>query len=495
MNNLVEIVNLTKKYGANVAVNNLTVSLPKGKIIGLLGPNGSGKTTLIKMLNGLLTPTEGTIMIDGNYVGPATKSKVAYLPDRTYLTMNQTIREILYFFQDFYTDFSRERAEEMLKSLGIDPAVKMRTLSKGTKEKVQLILVMSRNASLYILDEPIAGVDPAARDYILRTIINNYNPEATVLISTHLIEDVEQVLDEVIFMRYGQLVLYTSVDNIREEKGKSVDAYFREVFACWSFRNGYKPHSIESSGGNGAGFKSGGYGMGDIKKVPNPIPQHTVRYCLAYYNRQQGFYSNHHLGGLIFENNTAYKNPSNYNMLNRKSSNEAVDVPGYGHIIKNNLSLSPRNSGGFPQHLINVDNTLSEIKNNSFAPNDLNLSESDFESLNEQELMGSRKSDGSLPDINFLRLTNHANFRFSGMGCFINEEAVDYSWIQEPAIVLENGVARIVGEDSKSFNKFYVNGEEVSIENGIVDLTSMSGELNLKAISENGAVTTLIINK
>ena len=232
MNNLVEIVNLTKKYGANVAVNNLTVSLPKGKIIGLLGPNGSGKTTLIKMLNGLLTPTEGTIMIDGNYVGPVTKSKVAYLPDRTYLTMNQTIREILDFFQDLYTDLSRERAEEMIKSLGIDPSVKMRTLSKGTKEKVQLILVMSRNASLYILDEPIAGVDPAARDYILRTIINNYNPEATVLISTHLIEDVEQVLDEVIFMRYGQLVLYTSVDNIREEKGKSVDAYFREVFAC-----------------------------------------------------------------------------------------------------------------------------------------------------------------------------------------------------------------------------------------------------------------------
>lgn len=232
MNNLVEIVNLTKKYGTNVAVNNLTVNLPKGKIIGLLGPNGSGKTTLIKMLNGLLTPTEGTIMIDGNYVGTATKSKVAYLPDRTYLTMNRTIREILDYFQDFYQDFSRERAEDMLKSLGIDPAVKMRTLSKGTKEKVQLILVMSRNASLYILDEPIAGVDPAARDYILRTIINNYNPEATVLISTHLIEDVEQVLDEVIFMRYGQLVLYTSVDNIREEKGKSVDAYFREVFAC-----------------------------------------------------------------------------------------------------------------------------------------------------------------------------------------------------------------------------------------------------------------------
>ena len=232
MNNLVEITNLTKKYGANIAVNNLTVNLPRGKIIGLLGPNGSGKTTLIKMLNGLLTPTEGTIQINGKYVGPETKSEVAYLPDRTYLTMNKTIREILDYFQDFYRDFSKERAEEMLKSLGIDPTVKMGTLSKGTKEKVQLILVMSRNASLYILDEPIAGVDPAARDYILRTIINNYNPEATVLISTHLIEDVEQVLDEVIFMRYGQLVLYTSVDNIREEKGKSVDAYFRKVFAC-----------------------------------------------------------------------------------------------------------------------------------------------------------------------------------------------------------------------------------------------------------------------
>ena len=231
MNNLVEIVNLTKKYGTNVAVNHLTVSLPKGKIIGLLGPNGSGKTTLIKILNGLLTPTLKLKRKPMNEK-PATKSKVAYLPDRTYLTMNQTIREILDYFQDFYADFSRERAEEMLKSLGIDPTVKMRTLSKGTKEKVQLILVMSRNASLYILDEPIAGVDPAARDYILRTIINNYNPEATVLISTHLIEDVEQVLDEVIFMRYGQLVLYTSVDNIREEKGKSVDAYFREVFAC-----------------------------------------------------------------------------------------------------------------------------------------------------------------------------------------------------------------------------------------------------------------------
>lgn len=233
MSNLVEIVGLTKAYNANkLAVNNVTLTLPKGKIIGLLGPNGSGKTTLIKMMNGLLTPTSGSIKINGKEIGVETKARVAYLPDRTYLGGNQTISEIFDYFEDFYADFSREKAMDMLQSLNINVSDKMKSLSKGTKEKVQLILVMSRNADLYILDEPIAGVDPAARDYILRTIINNYNPEATVLISTHLIEDIEQVLDEVIFMRYGQLVLYTSVDMIREKHGKSVDAYFREVFAC-----------------------------------------------------------------------------------------------------------------------------------------------------------------------------------------------------------------------------------------------------------------------
>lgn len=233
MNELIEITGLTKAYDANhVAVNNVSLTLPRGKIVGLLGPNGSGKTTLIKMLNGLLTPTQGTILINGRPVGIETKAHVAYLPDRTYLAGNQKIVNILEYFCDFYADFSRERAIGMLQGLGIDPAAKMNTLSKGTKEKVQLILVMSRQADLYILDEPIAGVDPAARDYILRTILNNYDPNATVLISTHLIGDVEQVLDEVIFMRYGHLVLYTSVDNIRERHGKSVDAYFREVFAC-----------------------------------------------------------------------------------------------------------------------------------------------------------------------------------------------------------------------------------------------------------------------
>jgi len=233
MSNLVELMGVSKSYdNQRFAVDNVTLSLPKGKIIGILGPNGSGKTTLIKMMNGLLKPTSGRILINGMEIGPQTKACVAYLPDRTYLTGNQTIIQILDYFADFYADFSKDKAFSMLASLGIDPKSRMKNLSKGTKEKVQLILVMSRNADLYILDEPIAGVDPAARDYILRTIIDNYNPEATVLISTHLISDIEQVLDEVIFVRYGKLVLYTSVDNIREQKGKSVDAYFREVFAC-----------------------------------------------------------------------------------------------------------------------------------------------------------------------------------------------------------------------------------------------------------------------
>lgn len=233
MSNLIELTAVTKSYDSRTAaVNNVTLSLPAGKIIGLLGPNGSGKTTLIKMMNGLLLPTSGDIKICGLPIGPETKARVAYLPDRTYLAGNKKVSQILDFFVDFYQDFSRERAVAMLQDLKIDPEARMNSLSKGTKEKVQLILVMSRNADLYILDEPIAGVDPAARDYILRTILGNYNPRSTVLISTHLIADVEQVLDEVVFMRYGQIVLYTSVANIHEEKKKSVDAYFREVFAC-----------------------------------------------------------------------------------------------------------------------------------------------------------------------------------------------------------------------------------------------------------------------
>lgn len=234
MENLVEIRGLTKAFGGkNIAVNNLTLDIPRGKIIGLLGPNGSGKTTLIKMMNGLLTPTCGTIAVNGQAPGVETKKRIAYLPERTYLQNNMKVHEIVDLFLDFYEDFSKERAYNMLKSLDISPDSKLKTLSKGTKEKVQLILVMSRQADLYILDEPIAGVDPAARDYILKTIITNYDENASILLSTHLITDIENVLDEVIFIRYGQLVLQSTVEAIREEKGKSIDAYFREVFACY----------------------------------------------------------------------------------------------------------------------------------------------------------------------------------------------------------------------------------------------------------------------
>lgn len=233
MSPLVEIRELTKAYHARaVAVNNLNLNLERGKIIGLLGPNGSGKTTLIKMMNGLLTPTHGKILIGGSEPGIQTKAVVSYLPERTYLSGNMKVCELVDFFCDFYADFSKEKAYGMLSSLNIDSSAKLKTLSKGTKEKVQLILVMSRAADLYILDEPIAGVDPAARDYILKTIITNYNENSTILLSTHLISDIENVLDEVIFLRYGQLLIHTSVDDIRENKGKSVDAYFREVFAC-----------------------------------------------------------------------------------------------------------------------------------------------------------------------------------------------------------------------------------------------------------------------
>ncbi len=233
MNDFVEITNLSKSYdGKRNAVDNLTLTLQKGRIIGLLGPNGSGKTTLIKMMNGLLWPDRGEIRIGGQSVGIDTKARVSYLPDRTYLAGGLRVSETLEFFRDFYEDFSVQKAQDMLESLHIDPLMKMNQLSKGMREKVQLILVMSRSADLYILDEPIAGVDPAARDYILRTIINNYNPESALLISTHLISDIEKVLDEVVFLREGRMVLHSSTDDIRGEFGKSVDDYFREVFAC-----------------------------------------------------------------------------------------------------------------------------------------------------------------------------------------------------------------------------------------------------------------------
>ncbi len=232
MSSLVEIENLTKKYGSKTAVKDISLNLEGGQIIGLLGPNGSGKTTLIKMLNGLLVPTKGKILVDGKEIGPETKAVISYLPDQTYLNMNQKVCEVISFFEDFYEDFESERAYEMLEKLNINPKDSLKTMSKGTKEKVQLILVMSRRAKLYILDEPIAGVDPAARDYILDVILSNYDPEASILISTHLISDIEKILDQAVFIRNGEIVMNSSVDDIRVNEGKSVDALFREVFAC-----------------------------------------------------------------------------------------------------------------------------------------------------------------------------------------------------------------------------------------------------------------------
>lgn len=229
---LVSIRNLTKKYGRHLALDHIDLELPKGRIIGLLGPNGSGKSTLIKLLCDLLVPTEGQILIAGHAPGAETKAILSYLPERSYLTDTIRIRELLAIFSDFYADFDREKAVRMLDSLQLDANATLKSLSKGSREKVQLIMVMSRRAKLYILDEPIAGVDPAARDYILKTIIQDYDEEATILLSTHLISDIETILDDVIFLKDGKITLTSSVEDIRDQHGKSVDAYFREVFAC-----------------------------------------------------------------------------------------------------------------------------------------------------------------------------------------------------------------------------------------------------------------------
>ena len=229
---LLECKNLTKKYDKHTALSNISLQIDSGHIIGLLGPNGSGKTTLIKLIAGLLTPTSGGLYIKEEPVGLESRKLISYLPDHTYLNDWMKVKDIIRFFADFYDDFETERAYDMLSRLEIDPSRKLKSLSKGTKEKVQLILVMSRRADLYLLDEPIAGVDPAARDYILNTIISNYDENASILISTHLISDIENILDEVVFIQNGSIRLHSSVDNIREKDGKSVDALFREVFRC-----------------------------------------------------------------------------------------------------------------------------------------------------------------------------------------------------------------------------------------------------------------------
>lgn len=232
MDSILQCSHLTKRFGSLYALNDISFTVAPGRIVGLLGPNGSGKSTFIKLATGLLTPTDGSISICGLPVGLATKLKVSYLPDKNYLNDSLKIDQLIDYFNDFYENFDRNKAYEMLERLNINPKNRLKTLSKGTKEKVQLILVMSRNADLYLLDEPIGGVDPAARDYILSTILSNYNENGSIIISTHLISDIEPVLDDILFIKDGRLVLTSSVDAIREENEKSVDALFREVFKC-----------------------------------------------------------------------------------------------------------------------------------------------------------------------------------------------------------------------------------------------------------------------
>ena len=232
MTALVQFNHVTKQYGDKKALDDISFTLDPGKIYGLLGPNGSGKSTAIKIINDLLKPTSGTVQINGLAPGVESKKIISYLPDRSYLNDWMKVEDAFKLFEDFYEDFDRNRAEEMLKSLNIASDARLKTLSKGTLEKVQLILIMARRAKLYILDEPIAGVDPAAREYILQTILSNYGEESSILISTHLITDIEKVLDEVLFLQNGRIGLSGAVDDIRAEHGKSIDGLFREVFRC-----------------------------------------------------------------------------------------------------------------------------------------------------------------------------------------------------------------------------------------------------------------------
>lgn len=231
-NTIIKLDNVVKRYSKKEALKGINLEIPKGKIVGLLGPNGSGKSTMIKLLNGLLQPDEGTIEIAGMKPSIETKKIVSYLPERTYLSEWMKMKDLLKFFSDFYEDFDLEKAEEMIEALNINVDEKIKDMSKGTKEKVQLILVMSRNADVYILDEPIGGVDPAARSFIMRTILQNFSEESTLIIATHLISEIENICDEIIFLSYGEIKLQGNVDEIREEKGKSIDALFREEFKC-----------------------------------------------------------------------------------------------------------------------------------------------------------------------------------------------------------------------------------------------------------------------
>jgi len=230
--NLVEFKSVDKCFGKKKALDNISLKIEKNKIYGLLGPNGSGKTTMIKLINDLLTPSSGEVLVNGLEPGIESKKIISFLPERTYLNMNMKVTELLNYFSDFYEDFDCEKALVLLKKLNIEPNDKLKTMSKGTKEKVQLIVVMSRKADLYILDEPIGGVDPASRDYILETILNNFNEGSSIIISTHLIADIEKILDDVIFINKGKIVLNESAEEIRNNKKTTIDALFREEFKC-----------------------------------------------------------------------------------------------------------------------------------------------------------------------------------------------------------------------------------------------------------------------
>ena len=232
MASVLECRGLTKAYRGKQALDHINLKLNAGQIVGLLGPNGSGKTTLIKLATGLLKPSDGEILIGGLKPGKVTKAHVAYLPDKDFLPPYMTTEQLLNMYQDFYKDFNRSKALAMISNLGLNRKQKMKEMSKGTREKLQLILTMSREAAVYLLDEPIAGVDPAARDYIIHTILENYNEDGLVLISTHLITDIESILDEVIFLQNGKVLLHRNADDLRAETGRSIDDYFREVFAC-----------------------------------------------------------------------------------------------------------------------------------------------------------------------------------------------------------------------------------------------------------------------
>ncbi|OOB77371.1 MAG: ABC transporter [Epulopiscium sp. Nele67-Bin002] len=230
---LVQFKDVNKKYSGKVALHNVSFEIPTGRVIGLLGPNGSGKSTIIKLMNGLIQPNAGSILIEGNKVGVQSHLDIAYLPERTYLNDWMRVRQLIEFFSDFYSNFDATIAAKLFKDLGIDLEDRLVAMSKGTKEKVQLVLVMARKAKLYILDEPIGGVDPAGRDYILNTIIKNYDTDSTLIIATHLIQEVESICDDVIFIHNGVIKLQGNVDDLRAEHGKSVDQIFREVFKCY----------------------------------------------------------------------------------------------------------------------------------------------------------------------------------------------------------------------------------------------------------------------